>query len=421
MLKLSKKSCCLPWQISRRRVCVTAALSLLLPMVSDATETPASDDASQSSHFTLQGFGTAGLAKSTNGDVEYIRSVSQPKGIGDEWTMRNDSLFGLQGRYRANDALDFVAQVVDRYDYSGSFEPDISALYARYEVNPSLSFRLGRIETEFLMNADSRMVGYSYLPVRPPADYFAIVPFNYVNGGDARYRYSLGDGVINFDFIAGKASEQIPQYDVSGSTVFKSSLGYSIGEWSFKYIYAQAQFNNDIPDVVPLQNNLSYYGATAAADALSLHNKVTRYHSLGGLYDDGTLQAQVAVGTLVQNSVIFEDPRFAYALVGYRFGKVTPFVGYSFIRSTHKSLDTGLPDIYFGQLNGAVNTLLRSSHIDRETFTVGSRWDIYHGIALKGQVDFVNGSPDSYLLMQHVKSGWNGNDTVFSLSIDFVF
>ena len=62
------------------------------------------------------------------------------------------------------------------------------------------------------------------------------------------------------------------------------------------------------------------------------------------------------------------------------------------------------------------------SYIDQHTFTLGGRWDFQKNLALKTQVDWVRGSPASVFLLKVSESGgWQGNITVFSLALDFVF
>jgi hypothetical protein len=42
-------------------------------------------------------------------------------------------------------------------------------------------------------------------------------------------------------------------------------------------------------------------------------------------------------------------------------------------------------------------------------------------MALKAQVDWIRGTPASVFLIKSPQSSWDGNMTVFSLALDFVF
>ena len=97
--------------------------------------------AETSDEFTLQGFGTAGMARTTTRDVEFVRDLSQPRGISDSWSLQNDSVIGVQGVWRINPQLEAVVQAMSRYSYNGSFNPELSWAYVKYEPTPNLSLR----------------------------------------------------------------------------------------------------------------------------------------------------------------------------------------------------------------------------------------------------------------------------------------
>ena len=128
-----------------------------------AQEPAAADQA-----LVVRGFGTAGYAQSSNSRGEFLRDLSQPNGVASNGSLLIDSILGLQINYRANDSTELAAQAVSHQRYDGTFTPELTWAFAKYDPNPRISFRLGRIGTEFLMQSDSRMVGYSYLSVRPP-------------------------------------------------------------------------------------------------------------------------------------------------------------------------------------------------------------------------------------------------------------
>ena len=54
-----------------------------------------SDDL-DAARFSYGGFGTLGVARTAGGADRPLRDISQPKGISDTWSARNDSLLGLQ-------------------------------------------------------------------------------------------------------------------------------------------------------------------------------------------------------------------------------------------------------------------------------------------------------------------------------------
>ena len=373
------------------------------------------------SRFSFGGFGTLGVARTSGGEDRPLRDISQPRGISDTWSARNDSAFGLQAGYRFDDALEAVAQGVTFLRDDGSYRPKLTWAFLKYDVTPRFALRLGRVGAEFLMQADSRQVGYSYLPVRPAIDFYGLIPFASADGLDARLRWPLGEGTLRAEALAARAGDDIPPYDLDGSRLVRGTLGYDQGHWQFRYIYARARLSENVPAVQPLRETLAMLGATATADALALKDTLTRYQSLGMAYDDGRWQVQAAVNRITQESALLGNLRAATVLVARRFGNVTPFAGYTWAKSFGKIPDSGLPNPMFAPINDAVAQAVAASSLHRRTRTLGVRWDFARNMDLKAQVDFIRGDTSSTLLFEGDASRWDGRTKVFSLSLDFVF
>ena len=62
--------------------------------------------------FSLQGFGTLGLARSTTDQAEFVRDLSQPGGVSKKWSAKIDSAAGLQVNWHATEDMEAVAQIV---------------------------------------------------------------------------------------------------------------------------------------------------------------------------------------------------------------------------------------------------------------------------------------------------------------------
>jgi hypothetical protein len=389
----------------------------------------AQDEDGEVPRLTLRGFGTLGVARSTNANGEFVRDLSQPNGSAGGWSANTDSLFGLQANYRVDDHLEVVAQGVSHYRYDKSYTPELTWAFVKYEPNPDMMLRAGRYGSEFFMLADSRSVGYSYLTVRPPVDFFGNLPMNYVDGVFGRFTRRLEDGLVWAELYTGLAREKVPLktganaptkgeiLDFNGSRLNGVSLDFQRGPWQARLSYAKLRFQNGAP-MDALTAPLIATGlpsAIKAADALNLAGTYVRYRAVGLAYDDGTWQALLDVNSTLRDSVLWEDLTSGYLIVGRRVAKWTPFLGYSWTRSTPKYLDTGIP-----ALNPAVAGVLSISHQDQHSVILGTRWDFRHNMDLKAQLDVVRGSPSSVALVQN-STAWDGSNTVFSLALDFVF
>jgi hypothetical protein len=402
-------------------MCFRCSLSLLplLAMLCWGSVRADVDDAAAA--FTLRGFGTVGMARSSSDHAEFIRDLSQPRGIkGGEWSGRIDSVLGIQANWQATSALEFVGQAVSRYHYDHSHNPELMWAFAKWEPDARVSLRAGRIGADFMMLADSRLVGYSYLPVRPSADFFGPLFFSHFDGADASLTLPLGEGLVRGKLFAGKTQEKTSGtpgiWDTSGSPVSGVVLDYLTGPWQFRINTAQIRFSSDI-NFAPLPAMLRatlFPPAIAAADALSTKNTTASFTSLGVVYDAGPLQVQGMLNRIRQEADVFQNSRAGYLLAGYRLGTVTPYAGVSWWKSTFKPFAVGLGV-------PALDSIMAASGSDQHTYTLGARWDVRSNVDLKLQWDSIHGRAASKFPFASSDSGWNGRTDVISTVVDFVF
>lgn len=375
--------------------------------------------------FSLRGFGTLGLARSSSEHAEFVRDLSQPIGIKNgDWSGRIDSVLGLQANWRLNPEWELVGQAVSRLHYDRSHEPELMWAFAKWEPDPRWSLRGGRIGADFMMLADSRLVGYSYLPVRPSADFFGPLFFSHFDGIDASLTLPLADGVVRGKIFGGRTQEKTAGtpgiWDTSGSPVKGLVLDFQSGPWLFRANVASIRFSSEI-NSYGMQGLLRGTGvpqAIAAADMLVAKDKTARFHSIGVVYDEGPLQVQGMLNRIRQESGVFEDSHAAYLLAGYRLGTVTPFAGLSWWKTQKQNYVTGLaPSV----LDDNFQLFMAASHVDQHTYTLGARWDLRRNLALKLQWDAVRGTPSSRFAFARSDAAWNGKTDVVSVTMDFVF
>ncbi len=386
---------------------------IALGAATNASAAEQSDEGMVSSRFSLQGFGTLGIARSDTDSAQYVRDLSQPGGLSTNWSGKIDSLIGLQANYRFNDELTGVAQVISRYRYDGSYRPELSWAFLRYDPDPTLNLRLGRLGTEFYMLADSREVGYANLTVRPPPDYFGTLVFSYVDGFDVSKTVPVGHGLLRGKLFAGRSPETTAfdknvSWDLSGSLLIGGYIDYLNGPWQVRLSHDQIRFSNEVPI-----NTLLGFEVLALAPNLSMVDKWSRYDSLGVVYDKGPLQLQLMLSQTSHDNDDYEDSKAGYAIAAYRIGKITPYLGYSKVKSTPIEFPPATPAF--------IASIPSASHSDQHTLFLGGRWDIQHNLDLKAQVDWMHGSPRSVFPVRAETPAWDGNMTVFSLALDFIF
>ena len=375
---------------------------------------PAQADSEQT--FSVNGFGTLGAVRTNTDRVEFVRDLSQARGATDEWTAKTDSVFGLQANWQITPQWQVVAQGVSRYRYDRSFRPEVAWAFVKYEPTPNLSLRAGRLGTEFFMLADSRWVGYSFLTVRPPGDYFWYLPFYSIHGADAALTLPAGEGVVRGKLFYGLSRGDIPLSDelwnIKGSPMLGGYLEYQSGPWQVRGSYANIRFEHDLPLAPVLLKEYGIVFNQADARFLETRNTRTHYYSFGVVYDKGPLQAQLMLNHIDQGTRALEDSDAGYLLLGYRLGEWTPYLGYSRVRSK-KQAPPASP---------IAARIVADSHADQKTVFSGVRWDLAHNVALKAQWDGIRGDRSSiFPYRQENLNRWRGRMDVFSMSLDFVF
>lgn len=367
-----------------------------------------------------RGFGTLGLARSSSDQADYVRDLSQPDGSSGHWTANLDSMLGIQLDAHWSDSLSATLQGVTRYHGLGTWQPEVTWAFAKYTPAPDLTLRAGRLGTEFYMLADSRLVGYASLPVRPNADYFGGLPFFAIDGVDIQASFPLGKGVLRGKLFTGVSQEKVTVskqcWDLDGARMSGGHLDYLEGAWQWRLGYSQLRFATD-PPLDSLYNVLRGAGFSAAADDLGMDGKLSRYLSFGAVYDDGPWQVHLMASRTLQESQLYESGHSGYFLAGYRLGDFTPYLGYSWWKTRPKAVDPSLPP----GLAGPTRLTMDITHADQNTFSLGLRWDFQENLALKTQWDRVRGSATSSFPTRLEKSGWDGDTDVLSLTLDFIF
>ena len=100
--------------------------SLLAALLALGVHTAAqAEDSETASRFSLNGFGTVGMTRSSSNGAGFVRDLSQPHGSKGEWSANVDSLIGLQANWVLNDQLAVIAQGISRYHIGSSYDPEL--------------------------------------------------------------------------------------------------------------------------------------------------------------------------------------------------------------------------------------------------------------------------------------------------------
>ncbi len=154
--------------------------------------------------FSMEAFGTLGLAKSNSDDAYFRNSYIQAKGVDDSWSPDIDSNLGIQVSLEPSEKFSATIQGLLEMDVNGKFEPNLEWCYLAYHPNENLTIRVGRIKFPTFMASDYSNVDFAYLPLRLPHDVYSLVPFSGVDGIDMIYETNIGSYHLQAQVLAAK-------------------------------------------------------------------------------------------------------------------------------------------------------------------------------------------------------------------------
>jgi hypothetical protein len=334
---------------------------------------------------------------------------------------------GIQASIDFSPNTEAVVQVVSRFHADGSQDPELTWAFLRHDFSPDFSLRAGRLGTEFYMLGDSRLVGYSNLALRPPPDFYGSLVFSYIDGLDVSSTLPVANGLLRGKLFAGLSPEETPfasgtRWDQRGSLLVGGYLDFLRGPWQLRFSHAQVRFNHETPTDELLRSigdplaGTSYF---ALVPDMAMVDRWARFSSLGLVYDQGPLNIQFMLNQIKQDSPAYADSKAGYIQAAYRFQSVTPYLGISRSFTSREVNPNSI--IPIPGLDSITESLVSQSYLDQHTYTLGGRWDVHKNMALKAQVDWVRGTPTSLFLFKNTQPAWDGNMTVYSLALDFVF
>lgn len=371
---------------------------------------------------SVAAFGTLGLAWNDSRDVEFVRNLSQPDGARDGFSVLPDSMLGAQINFRPSPKWELVLQAISKHDYREDATPTVSWAYLNYSPGPQSSLRLGRIGVDSYLDSDSRNVGFSYLPVRRPIEHYGLLELTWIEGADLTVITDLSGGILTAKLYAGLAGEKIvdrdgQRYSLDDSRVIGGYLQQQWGELRLRTGISAIRLEQESVILEPLLAGLSELGTSEAARLagdLALEGTWIRNWSTSLAWTDGPLQTELHYNRRRADSRALADGYSLYALAGYRFGNITPFVGYATADTESARGDYG------PELPGPVEFIFRSALYEQHSWQLGARYDFANRAALTLQLDRIDAPVPEGALLRQSRPGWNGDATVISLTLDFI-
>ncbi|MCK5873598.1 MAG: hypothetical protein KAG82_02785 [Alcanivoracaceae bacterium] len=326
----------------------------------------------------------------------------------DTWDNKRLSRAGLQLNAHISDEAEAVVQLLARG--SEDFAAEAQWAYLAYNVRPDVTVRAGRLVLPFYLHSQYLNVGYAYPWVELPTEIYGAIPIDTMEGIDATW--NINTGSINHKLNVFWGSMEV---DVDG-TVFEIdhqhgvNLRSSLGNWTSWLSYTSSLVTLDLSAV--LVPPLAPY---------SLDRAYAHYTGAGLQYDNGSLVLMAEVTELKISAPAnwFPTQPAGYVMAGYRFGKLMPHITWAYVDAEDSS------DV----VDPVARAALYDTYADRQkSWTLGARYELTTGIALKAEASRYYDFSNDKVSTQGVFSGPTGsgapdesNPLVFRLAVDAVF
>ena len=323
------------------------------------------------------------------------------------------SVFGLQIRGDVSEKLSATAQLVGRgsEDYDASFE----WAYMTYALSNNTSFSAGRLRLPLFKYSSSLDIGYSYHWLTPPDSVYGI-DFNNIDGLRIDYQNYAGDWEYNIQFTTGHVEEETTIGGTPADLELKNVLAVSVDvtrDWfSARTLMGTAKVQAWNESFETLVNGLEQFdsivpAASKVASNLNVDDDTGTFFEIAVDIDkyDWFIGAEYTKFE-VDDAIVAPNDAW-YVTAGMRFGKFTPHITYeveesdiddrqadiaalpSVIDSGDAATDATWSSLYQGAAGAVVLQLQETS-----AFTLGLRYDVEPGFALKGGVTWYSDDID---------------------------
>ncbi|MDT8999112.1 hypothetical protein RQP53_07515 [Paucibacter sp. APW11] len=344
--------------------------------------------------WLLEGFGSLALNRS-NDAVATVRA--DPRNASGTTLGRHqwdgDSLASLQLTVNPQGSLRGVWQVLAKDDIADRFRPRSEWLYASWDASAQWNVKLGRIVLPVFMLSDTRNLGYAQTNARPPTVLYGVNPISNMDGASTSWTGRAWGGVLAADVALGRTRVTLAQGDLHFDRIGGLAARWSRGGLTLRAGLTSYRADLNSPTVTAALQALAS-GATACincatvlADRVRQKGFSGRILALGASYDAGPYVLQAELAQRSSNSTLANNAIGWYALAGYRFGSLTPYIGAGSVQDQEPPLGLqtapGAPPQAVAA-NAAFEQYLRSQGGRRST-ELGLRWDVQEGVALKLQ------------------------------------
>lgn len=385
-----------------------ARISELEQQVSVLTE---QQQSSISDRFQFNGFASLNL-QTANNSAGYA-------GATNSLNLDEGSLFGLQTIFTVNDSTSATIQLVSRGTELENWTPQIEWAFISHQFNTNFTGRAGKLRLPLFMLSDYLEVGYAQLGARVPNEVYSTVVATSFTGADAIYDIELEDSSVQLQGFSGSHNLSSDKTKFGAQTKFEQIYG-GVVTWTndtvtLRSSYAQAKVSSS-------QNWQSGNAAMPTISNTTFKDDNAKFYGLGARYDGEHLFAMSEL-TRTETNGFYPDVDAAYVTLGYRIKSVTPYITVSRMETQDNQTRLNGKNSASNKIDYAGASMQQALlDIERTSYSIGSRWDVYTNMALKADITYITGFGDTNGGLSGVAQNQTiDSSMIYTIKLDVVF
>lgn len=337
-----------------------------------------------------------------------------------------ESLIGLQVDYQALDNLGFTGQIIGHTDKER--DSGIEWLYLTYTPTKKLKFKLGRQRTPFLNYSDVIDVGYAYPWATLPQQVYPRHFFSTFDGAMVSYEIPGKEFSLNIEGYWGYFNEDITvaERTVNAKTTnFSGLIGHiNYNNWTFRGSYHQGLTSVELNDLSAFSEVLAQFGFNQSAESLRTKG-LTEVFQLSANYENVNYFVRAELNRIQADLVFVPDSDGYFLSTGYHYYPFSSYISYSKNKAKYDEAANEIPiglNPLLDSLAFSYQAIFSQLPVDSsEAFTLGTRWDVQPGLALKGEVSYIKGQGDDRAFFTVNNPQFDRKALLYLLALEWVF
>jgi hypothetical protein len=370
------------------------------------------------SRLELNAYGTLGLSRAGLTDAGYRTTANHQYDVERHWSGRMDNRLGVQLTARLASSLSLITQALTHRNGADEVQTQLTWAALRWEPDARWTILLGRARQGLFLISEEHDVGYSQPWVRPPIEFYSVAGEDaFLDGVFIRHRLPVGTYTLNLDAHAGV--NRLTRSDFKVLTRLNRGLAIALTDhqWTLRGSLLCNDIDLNSTRIDPITQLIARQNAAVAQDYRTGRINDICYLGLGTRYETGRWLIMAEYARTRSPLKTIAAPETAYLTVGHTLGDWMPYATLARMRilgPRHEDRLTGLAA-------RAANALLTAQNRDQSALSLGLRWDVRPGIALKAQADRVRPDRGAYGLQARPLPAGQSAFNVVSLVMDWAY